>query len=108
MEIGLPPTAWVLPPFALGLSIGFILAVSCLRHWFSVSTTAEGRNLVGSLKRLGFQYLVASIFLTVIAANLLSARLPVEASAQAVKFALWGLPFGLALGVRWMALRGER
>ncbi len=108
MEIGLPSAAWVLPPLALGLSIGFILAVSCLRHWLSVSTATDGRDLVASLKRLGIQYLAVSILLTIVAANQLSARLPVEAGAQAVKYALWGLPFGLALGVRWTAQRGDR
>lgn len=94
------------PPFLIGVFIGLLIAVSCLRHWFALNAGQDGRHLVASLRRLGLQYLAAGILLTVAAANYVSQGMLPGSRTEIVKLALWGLPWGLVAGFKWTSRRG--
>ena len=95
-------------PFALGLCIGFCVAVFGLWRWFSEGCTEGGRDLVAVFRRMGVRYLMVGLLLTAAGGNWLSAYLPGHSALATIQGALWGLPFGLAAGIRWVFLRGLR
>lgn len=106
MEAGFLSSIANVPPFLIGVVIGFLVAISCLRHWFALNAAQQGRHLVGSLRRLGIQYLAAGVLLTVAAANYVGQSFPTAARPDLVKLALWGLPWGIVAGFRWISRRG--
>jgi hypothetical protein len=95
-------------PFALGLSIGFCVAVFGLWRWFSEGCTEAGRDIFSAFRRMGFRYVAVGLLLTAAAGHWLSTYLPGHSAIHTIQGALWGLPFGLAVGVRWVFLRGLR
>jgi hypothetical protein len=94
-------------PYVLGLAIGFGTAVYGLRRWLTVSALRPSANLVSTLRRVGFQYLAVGIVLTVAGSNWMARQLGVPV-LEVTQHCLWGLPFGLFTGTRWVLRRGER
>lgn len=107
MEAGISTAVTNIPPFLIGVVIGVLVVVSCLRHWFALNAAQQGRQLVGSLRRLGLQYLAAGILLTVVAANHLGQSFSVAPRTEIIKLALWGLPWGIVAGFKWILRRSE-
>jgi hypothetical protein len=95
-------------PFALGLCIGFVVAVMGVWRWYAGSAAGFERNLVTGFKRQTVQALLLGIALTVFSAGWLSLRFTGHTNLQTIQGALCGLPFGLAAGVSWVWRRGER
>lgn len=100
--------AWALSPLVLGLAIGFAIAVAGIWRWFAGGATPAGRNLVAALRREGIQFLAGGVLLTWAAAAWLYHAHASHVSPMALQAALCAYPLGVAAGVRWVCLRGER
>ena len=95
-------------PYMLGLAIGFGISVLALHRWFHTLSVAPSGDLLSLLRRVGLQYLAVGVALTLLGGNRLGIFLTGTPQWDVTQHALWGLPFGLFFGARWMLRRGER
>jgi uncharacterized YccA/Bax inhibitor family protein len=97
-------------PLMLGAAVGFLLVLVGLRHWvISLPAGGGGRgHLTRSLARLGASILVVGVLITLAAAHFLHIYVFQGAYPGLAQQSLWGLPFGIGFGVRWVYLRGLR
>ena len=95
-------------PYVLGLAIGFALSVIGLQRWVHTLSVLPTGDLLSKLRRVGLQYLAVGVALTLLAGNRLSIFLTGAPDWDTTAHALWGLPFGMFFGARWMLRRGER
>jgi hypothetical protein len=108
MVAALSEIAVAAAPYLLGLLVGFGVSVFAVQRWFHSLSAAPSGDLLSTLRRVGLQYLAAGIVVTLLAANRLGVFLTGVPGLEVTQHALWGLPFGLFFGARWMLRRGAR
>lgn len=95
-------------PYLLGFAIGFGVAILGLRRWMALAGASPTANIVPILRRVGLRYLSLGLLLTLTLANALSHYIHGGFSPALLQHTLWGLPFGVFFGARFVFRRGER